>query len=50
MGRDRQEEKTMGKEQANIMLQVVQLLQEEAFISVEERRKTEELIKEQVRK
>lgn len=43
-----QEERTMGRKQADIMLSLTRLLREEALISEEEQRKTEQMIEEQV--
>lgn len=43
-----QEDKRMGREQANIMKHITRLLQEESLISEEERRKTEQMIEAQV--
>ncbi|MBO5239634.1 MAG: hypothetical protein J6B50_12795 [Lachnospiraceae bacterium] len=46
----KQEDKDMGKEQANIMINIMKLLQEESLISEDEQRKAIQMIEAQMLK
>lgn len=48
--KQKQEDKDMGKEQANIMINIAKLLQEESLISEEEQRKAVQMIESQMLK
>ncbi len=48
MEKRKQEDKGMGKEQANLMINITKLLREESLISEEEQRKAVQMIEAQI--